>query len=364
MKKLSWVLLLSLISRIAMAVGKAEAMDSFSTHRFQHDSLKADDGSTAKGDVYAGAEYKVNDIHTSNTTDNPIENVARNLKEMMNMLRGTYECLMKRINLLKYELNLLYQNITEARYRATVVDCSDMLEITNKSGYFTLYMDTGDRKPLRVYCDLDTEGGGWTVIQVRRPSVMDVTFDRKWNEYFKGFGSPDTQQFVGISNLYTWMLTRMYELRVNVRDHEGEAAYAKYERFHLEGEHCGYRMMQFVSSGPAGDSLEFAISIQIEESQDEIYIRHGMKFSTSDRDYTTSNCSQEYKSGWWFNDDCGKSNLNGPYLGYGEHDDGRKGIWWKTFRKSSLHSCTMMIRPRYPINTIFHVLFKPIYLDV
>ena len=341
MKKVSSVVLLSLLCLITMAVGKVKAMDSFLT---------------------ASAEYNENEIDTRNSTDNPIETIAPDLEEMMNMVRGTYECLMKRIKLMKYELDLLLQNITAARYRITMIDCSDVLEFNITSGFYTFYMDTGDKNPVRVYCDLVTEGGGWTAIQIRQPAAENVTFERKWNEYLKGFGSPETHHFVGLSNIYTWMLTRIYELRVNVRDHEGGQGFSKYQRFHLEGEHCGYRMMQFVETGPAGDSLEFAVYQDTEPYGDEISIHHGMKFSTIDRDSTKSNCSQKYKSGWWFSDNCGASNLNGPYLPYGQHQDGINGVWWKTFSDASLYSCSMMIRPRYPINTIFKILFKPIYL--
>ncbi|XP_045130696.1 fibrinogen-like protein A [Portunus trituberculatus] len=315
-----------LLCLLTMAIGKVETMDPFWT---------------------ASDEYSMNDIDDdndiTNSTDNPIENIAQNLTEIMKMIRGTYDCLMKRINLLKFELKLLYENVTKARDRIIMLDCSDMMESNNGSTYYTFYMDIDDKNPIRIYCDFDTEGGGWTVIQVRRPTVEKLTFDRKWSEYYKGFGSPDTNQFVGILNIYKWMLSRMYELRINVRDQEGKTGYAKYERFHLEGEHCGYRMMQFVYSGTAGDSLEFAISSQTEETGEEISIHHGMKFSTSDRDSTASNCSQKYKSGWWFSDDCGKSNLNGPYLDYGQHQDGRKGICvalrFHALRYQYIHRC-------------------------
>ncbi|GBM44645.1 hypothetical protein AVEN_214179-1 [Araneus ventricosus] len=53
-------------------------------------------------------------------------------------------------------------------------DCSEILASgSNKSGVYTIW--PGERnatgKPLKVYCDMETEGGGWTVILV----IVNVT---------------------------------------------------------------------------------------------------------------------------------------------------------------------------------------------
>jgi hypothetical protein len=41
---------------------------------------------------------------------------------------------------------------------------------------------------LAVYCDMETDGGGWIVIQRRNASMGWVNFTRNWADYEAGFG--------------------------------------------------------------------------------------------------------------------------------------------------------------------------------
>lgn len=51
----------------------------------------------------------------------------------------------------------------------------------------------------KVWCDLETNGGGWTVIQRRAEAVENAEdFYRTWVEYQNGFGRLDNSFWLGI----------------------------------------------------------------------------------------------------------------------------------------------------------------------
>lgn len=71
-----------------------------------------------------------------------------------------------------------------------------------------------------------------------------------------------------------------------------------------------------------------------------------MPFSTHNLDNSQLECTNEYKGGWWFNDeDCIRANLNGPYVENGSTDSGN-GIIWKNWKglEYSLKRTEMKIR--------------------
>lgn len=66
-------------------------------------------------------------------------------------------------------------------------DCSDynVLE-TRKNGVYRVTPDARNGT-FEVFCDMESYGGGWTVIQQRLNG--SVSFNRTWTEYKKGFGN-------------------------------------------------------------------------------------------------------------------------------------------------------------------------------
>ncbi|XP_062606081.1 fibrinogen alpha chain-like, partial [Saccostrea cucullata] len=66
-------------------------------------------------------------------------------------------------------------------------DCKELRENGHTdSGVYEIYPYGTDTSPISVYCDMNTEGGGWTAIQKRVNG--SVSFDRAWEKYKKGFG--------------------------------------------------------------------------------------------------------------------------------------------------------------------------------
>ncbi|XP_077865300.1 ryncolin-1-like [Saccoglossus kowalevskii] len=199
------------------------------------------------------------------------------------------------------------------------------------SGVYSLRPDD-DGVRFRVYCDMDTDGGGWTVIQRRENCRLD--FYQDWQDYKDGFGIPGSEHWLGNDKIYR--LTNQgpqYELRFDLEDFEGETRYAKYDNFAISDEFTKYRLTVGAYSGTAGDSVsEHA----------------GLYFSTRDRDNdvaTAGNCAVIYKGAWWYGA-CHSSNLNGLYHG-GQTDQYATGVVWNPWRgyNYSLKHVEMKIRP-------------------
>ncbi|XP_044124717.1 ficolin-1-like isoform X4 [Bufo gargarizans] len=197
------------------------------------------------------------------------------------------------------------------------------------SDWYTIYPD-GSR-PLKVLCDMDTDEGGWIVIQRRWDGSVD--FFRTWDAYKKGFGSRLNEFWLGNDNIHQITSTETWELRVDLQDFEGKMVFAKYARFKVLDESEKYKVLiGAYQDGTAGDSMGGL---------------NNMKFSTKDEDndVSESHCSLLYKGGWWYGN-CHRANLNGLYH-LGEHTSIADGINWYTARghKYSYKHVEMKIRP-------------------
>ncbi|KAF0293998.1 Fibrinogen C domain-containing protein 1-A [Amphibalanus amphitrite] len=167
------------------------------------------------------------------------------------------------------ELAQIQQNAT-TRPR----DCSE-LPSGSPSGVYTLHPGWGRRSPVEAFCDMETDGGGWTVFQRREDILPREDFYRNWAEYKDGFGDLTGEFWMGLEKL--WLLTgtmgRQYELRVDLEDFDGEKRYARYKDFRISSEFDGYRVTGGNYTGNAGDSMR---------------THFGQKFSTRDKDQDTN----------------------------------------------------------------------------
>ncbi|KAM4696030.1 ficolin-1-like [Rhinophrynus dorsalis] len=178
------------------------------------------------------------------------------------------------------------------------------------SDWYTIYPDGA--QPLKVLCDMHTDGGGWIVFQRRWDGSVD--FYRDWKAYKTGFGSRLNEFWLGNDNIHLLTSSGTWELRVDLQDFENTKHFAKYTSFKLMGESEKFQLLigAFVE-GTAGDSLTG---------------HNNMKFSTKDQDNDIyeKNCAVQFKGAWWYTN-CHGSNLNGQYL-LGKHTSHADGINW------------------------------------
>ncbi|XP_070564195.1 techylectin-5A-like [Ptychodera flava] len=210
-------------------------------------------------------------------------------------------------------------------------DCYDILQAGHStSGSYSIQPDD-DMTDFRVYCDMETDSGGWTVFQRRSDGSMD--FYRNWDAYKNGFGIVNAEFWLGNDKLFRLTNQRNYQLRVDMQDMDGNTAFALYGYFRVGDEFSKYKLVVGEYSGSSGDSFSG---------------HSDHNFSTFDRDndgHQTSNCASRYKGAWWYSE-CHSSNLNGQYL-KGEHTSAADGVNWSAWKGYyySLKSTEMKIRP-------------------
>ena len=200
-------------------------------------------------------------------------------------------------------------------------DCKDALaQGKTTSGVYTIQPDS--QPAFQAYCDMETDGGGWTVFQRRMDGSVD--FYRNWSDYQQGFGNLSGEFWLGLDKIHRLTSTAT-QLRIDMRDFEGNSAYAQYTTFSVGDSASKYILTASGYSGTAGDSLA---SRRIHR-----YGHNGYRFSTRDQDndiYTGGSCAQLFKGGWWYSD-CHSSNLNGLYHG-GSHSSYADGVNWYTWK--------------------------------
>ncbi len=160
-----------------------------------------------------------------------------------------------------------------------------------KSGVYLIHPANLAQGPWKVYCDLETEGGGWMVFQVRDDVEPHENFMRGWEDYKVGFGDFDREFWLG--NILIWALTNLdnstfYELSIDLEDWSGNRRFARYRSFRMGSERDAFRLYhQNLYYGNAGDSM---------------YSHNGLPFSTFDVDndnrdgeFSERSCARLYK---------------------------------------------------------------------
>ncbi|MCB9764220.1 MAG: hypothetical protein H6739_30895 [Alphaproteobacteria bacterium] len=177
--------------------------------------------------------------------------------------------------------------------------CLDILDsgVGTTDGVYTVDPDglnTGV-DPWDVYCDMTTEGGGWTLLGKTIKSGLssaerDTIRRGDWQTYTQdGYGDPETTSLIFWAPLEFWyQLTRAYPNNI----------------LWLEDSGYDLRMDEFEI---ADSSLDYAIdwASGVSGYDQIITVVKGQGFTTYDNDNDTwsSNCSYQnvgYNGGWWY----------------------------------------------------------------
>ncbi|XP_057304644.1 ficolin-1-like [Hydractinia symbiolongicarpus] len=172
---------------------------------------------------------------------------------------------------------------------------------TNSQSSDGVYLiNPGDTSPFPVWCDMNTDGGGWIMIQ--RRLTGRVNFQRDWLAYKNGFGNLQHEFWLGLEQIY---LTQLYddrrgtEMWIEIIDMNNKGYRIKYGLFEIGDESTKYRLKTAGYSGDGGDWLKYS---------------NGAKFSTydNDNDATGSNYALTY-GGFWFTSSYYQYTPNKPY---------------------------------------------------
>ncbi|XP_023261232.1 tenascin-N isoform X3 [Seriola lalandi dorsalis] len=208
------------------------------------------------------------------------------------------------------------------------MDCVQIMRNGNKqSGIYIVYINNNQSKPIEVYCDMDTDGGGWLMLQRRTTGKLD--FMKRWRQYIAGFGNMTDEFWIGLDKIYELTNTpTQYELRFDLGV-GSERAYAVYDNFKIAPVKQKFKLTIGKYSGTAGDAMTY---------------HQGRPWTTvdSDNDIALGNCALTHRGAWWYKN-CHLANLNGKW-GDSRHSLGVNWEPWKG-HLTSLDFTEMKIRP-------------------
>nr|XP_012596531.1 tenascin-X isoform X5 [Microcebus murinus] len=207
-------------------------------------------------------------------------------------------------------------------------DCGEEMQNgASTSRPTTIFLSGNREQPLNVFCDMETDGGGWLVFQRRVDGQTD--FWRDWEEYAHGFGNISGEFWLGNEALHSLTKAGDYSMRVDLRAGD-EAVFAQYDSFRVDSAAEYYRLHLEGYHGTAGDSMSY---------------HSGSVFSARDRDPNNLliSCAVSYRGAWWYRN-CHYANLNGLYGSTVDHQ-GVSWYSWKGF-EFSVPFTEMKLRPR------------------
>ncbi|XP_042859978.1 fibrinogen C domain-containing protein 1-B-like [Penaeus japonicus] len=236
-------------------------------------------------------------------------------------------------------------------------DCYDLLKAgRTRDGVYRIFPQGGG-EGVEAWCDLNSDGGGWTHVLRRQPKVPDqevLNFTKSAEDYVQGFGSPSEEHWLGLENMHHLTANCASTLRVSLINSQLQPSSATYYTFRVGGRADNYRLLlsDYDASSTAGDALT---------------PHSGATFAFPDVELggapADENCSATYGVGWWYlaAPECystlptGVRRLQGDTAGVSDVVLGttKRGLleWWalqeetQKDRDHTLFSLMMAVRP-------------------
>nr|XP_045621838.1 fibroleukin-like isoform X1 [Procambarus clarkii]XP_045621839.1 fibroleukin-like isoform X2 [Procambarus clarkii] len=244
--------------------------------------------------------------------------------------------LAEKSRLMEEEHEKCKRNVSELSTRVTVAnDCAEhYCWGVRLDGVYFIKPDREGR-PVSAWCDMTTDGGGWTVFLRRDTRVVPaVSFRKDWEAYKTGFGNAATEYWLGTEAVHQLTQPSPQTVGLAATNNQDDHRWALWSTFSVASESTGY---QLLVDGYQGES-----------TMGDVLVRHhnisGMKFSTIDRDNDLWEWSCAlYKinqAGWWYN---GCTDVDATSL----HSDMSTKYWTPGDRdREYLRQIQMMIRPQ------------------
>uniref|UniRef100_A0A0K8RGR8 Putative ficolin/ixoderin n=1 Tax=Ixodes ricinus TaxID=34613 RepID=A0A0K8RGR8_IXORI len=181
------------------------------------------------------------------------------------------------------------------------ISCSQ-IKMRERSSTLTKYKINPLGTPVDAACDMETDGGGWTVIQRRTEyEAYDNNFEKKERDYERGFTTQGGALWIGnqILHVLTSFPDNQQVLRIELTRKGQRPTVVYYNKFRVGSEKEKYKLTIGDYQGPPGyDALSY-------HNGAEFTIKESMTQSP-DKD----KCSDRLSGGWWFRT-CNEANLNG-----------------------------------------------------
>ena len=153
------------------------------------------------------------------------------------------------------------------------------------------------------YCDMETDGGGWLVIQRRFNGT--VPFDRTMEEYENGFGDASSEFWYGLKNILCLTKDKNdVELRIDLEYPNGKKGFVHYKHFAISAGSSYQASTTLFKTSPGVSSNFFNPQLE--------YYRYGSRPRYYPNFYVKANCRSNV-GGWW--DTSCRGNPNGPGAG-------------------------------------------------